>query len=238
MLDTLRRRQPGAPLWRIAWWHLVHLVCWVVLGACYRYRVWGTHHLPDTGPVLLVSNHQSYLDPVLVGLASHRRQFIPMARSTLFRNRFFAWLIKSLNAIPVDRATSDMAAMRRALDALNRGNSLLIFPEGTRAVTAHVGPFKSGSMLLIKRARPTVVPVAIEGAGTAWPKGRPLPLATGRIAVQFGQPIPADELLAMGTPAAMEHLRSTVETMRQHLARYHDRCAGKPPTEPPPNPAR
>ena len=131
-LAQFRLRQPGAPIYRIIWWHFCHALCCIWIWPCYRYRSWGTENIPAEGPVLFVSNHQSYLDPILVGLSGYRRQFYAMARSSLFRFRLFAWLIRSLNAIPIDRGTSDVAAMKKCIEVLSDNQALLIFPEGTR----------------------------------------------------------------------------------------------------------
>lgn len=222
MFRRLRQRQPGSPLIRILWWHALHYLCLVWMVSCYRYREWGSQRIPRTGPVLFLSNHQSFLDPILVGLGAHRRQFYAMARSTLFNNRFFAWLIRSLNAVPVERGESDLAAMRRCIEVLKAGNALLVFPEGTRTTTGATLRFASGTMLLIKRAMPTVVPVAVEGAFDAWPKGRKLPRGTGRVAVMYGEPIPAEQLVGMPAEQALAMLRDRVETMRQELAQRLD----------------
>jgi len=214
---SLRGRQPGAPLYRILWWHFLHFIfyCWIL--PCYRFRAWGYRNVPSKGPVLLVSNHQSYLDPIIVGLGSHHRQFFAIARSTLFRHPVFEWFIRSLNAIPVERGTADMGAMRRCIDVLNEGQALLIMPEGTRTLDGTTQPFAPGTMLIVKRAKPKVVPVAVEGAFAAWPKGRGLKL-TGRIGVMYGEAIPAEKLMAMGADAALAMLRDEVEKMRLQLA--------------------
>ena len=73
-------------------------------------------------------------------------------------------------------------------------------------------------MLIIKRAKPTIVPVALEGAYDAWPRRKKLPRPFGRMACQYGKPIPAEEILAMKPKAALEHLRQTVESLRLDLA--------------------
>lgn len=215
--SRIQARQPGAPLRRVFWWYGLHGCCYAWVGSLYHYRAWGLENIPREGPVLLASNHQSYLDPILVGLASHRRQFYAMARSTLFANPVFSWLIKSLNAIPVERGESDLAAMRKAIGVLNQNQALLVFPEGTRTVDGSVGPFQHGTMLLIKRAQPTVVPVAIEGAFDVWPKGQVAPNLTGKIATMFGQPITARSLIDRGAKRGLESLRQTIEAMRQDL---------------------
>lgn len=215
---ALRGRQPGASVARILWWHFLHFLCYLWVAPCFRYRAWGVENIPETGPILLVANHQSFLDPILVGLAGHSRQFYAMARSTLWHNRVLAWIINSLNAVPVDRGAADMAAMKRCIAVLQAGHALLVFPEGTRTLDGTVRGFASGTMLLIRRARPMVVPVAIEGSFQAWPRSRKLPRARGRVGVMYGKPIPAEELIGQDAEAALEKLRQTIETMRQELA--------------------
>ena len=222
LLANLRARQPGASIRHIAWWYVAQAFSFVWMAGCYRHRAWGMNNLPRTGPVLMLSNHQSYLDPMAVGVSTYYRQFYAMARSTLFKNRFFGWLITSINAIPIDQGQSDVAAMRQAIAVLNSNNALLIFPEGTRTTDGTTKAFSSGTMLLIKRAKPVVVPVAIEGAYAAWPKGRAVPKLTGRVGVQFGQPISAEEILAMGNKAGLEYIRQRIETMRLEIAQRID----------------
>lgn len=221
-LESLRSRQPGQPIRRILWWHFLHLLCYLWVAPFYRYRAWGVQHIPRDGAVLLISNHQSFLDPILVGLASHHRQFYAMARSTLFHKPQFAWLIRSLNAIPINRNEADTAAMRQCLEVLKQNHALLIFPEGTRTTDGQTGDFAPGTMLLIKRSKAPVIPVAVEGAFDAWPRGRKLPRLFGRIGVQYGKPIPAAELAAMGAQDGMMHLQKIVEQMRLELIERMD----------------
>ena len=214
MFATLRARQPGHSLWRIGWWYLLHFVCFISCGLVYRHRVWGTHRIPRHGPVLFVANHQSFLDPILVGLGGHRRQFYGMARETLWHNRILGLLMNSLNAIPVDQTKGDTAAMRRCIDVLRRSHALLVFPEGARTFDGQLVPFARGIMVLIKRAKPTVVPVAIEGAYRVWPRTRKLPRPFGCIGVMFGEPVLSEQLMAAGSERALELLRWRVDTMR------------------------
>lgn len=205
------------PAWRRLWWHLLHALCYLYFWPMYRFRSWGGRHIPAEGPVLVVSNHQSYFDPIILGLPLWRRPFWALARRTLFRNRFFGWLIRSLNAIPVDQSGSDMKSMRACMEVLKAGRVLIVYPEGARTLDGTTGPFAEGTMLLIKRTRPVVVPAAIEGAFQVYPRGARRPRATGRITVQFGQPIPAEQLLEKGAAEAMKELRRQVEALRQDL---------------------
>ena len=223
ILASFRQRQPGEPVWRIVAWHALHLPCFVWFMFCYRFRAWGVTRIPDTGPLLIVSNHQSYLDPIIVGLATHKRQFRALARSTLFKNPLFSGLIRLLNAIPVEQGTSDTKAMRGCVQALKDGHALLIFPEGARTLSGVTGPFETGTWLLIKRTKPTVLPVALDGAFRAWPRGKALPRLFGRIGVKIGEPMPAESLLAMGPEDGLRWLREHVESMRGEVAERLDR---------------
>jgi 1-acyl-sn-glycerol-3-phosphate acyltransferase len=151
--------------------------------------------VPASGPVLLLANHQSMFDPVLVGLAS-RRYLSYLARKSLFEQPGLAPLIRSLNAIPIDRGMGK-DGIQAVLDALAQGQAVLMFPEGERTHTGAVQPLKPGVSLLIKRVRCPIVPVGIAGAFAAWnrflkiPRPSPLVLPPGpsTLAISVGEPI-------------------------------------------------
>lgn len=218
LIAALRRRQPGSPLWRIFAWHALHFPCFIWFVLLHRFRAWHVDRVPNEGPLLIVSNHQSFYDPIIVGLATHKRQFHALARSTLFGNRFFAGLIQLLNAIPVEQGGSDTRAMRACVESLKAGHALLIFPEGARTLTGKTERFETGTWLLIKRAQPTVLPVAIEGAYNVWPRTRKAPHLSGRVGVMIGEPIPAEKLLSMSAEQGLEMLRQRIESMRIEVA--------------------
>jgi 1-acyl-sn-glycerol-3-phosphate acyltransferase len=183
----------------------------------YRLRIEGSARVPDEGPLLFVSNHQSYFDPLLVGLSVRSRQLRYLARSGLFRFKPFAWLIRSLGALPVRQGGGDAAAMKASISILREGGCLVVFPEGTRTMGGVMEPFKRGVLLLIRRARVPVVPVAVDGARDAWPPDRKHPSLRGHVAVSIGHPVDPDTLLAMDPEEALEHLRREVETLRLEL---------------------
>lgn len=218
LLKRLQQRQPGHPIYRIVWWHLCHALCVVWFALCYRFRFFGQHHIPRSGPVLFVSNHQSMLDPIIVGIGSSHRQFYAMARATLWDNKLRGLMMDSLNAIPVDQNKPDASTMKRCIEVLQQDHALLIFPEGARTLTGQTEAFEPGTMLIIKRARPTIVPVALDGAYSVWPRTKKVPKPFGRIACQYGPPIPAEDILAMKPKQALAHLQNTVEQLRLDLA--------------------
>src|SRR5262249_19349437 len=156
----------------------------------------GAHHVARHGPVLLIANHQSFLDPLLVGLAA-RRHLHFLARKTLFRNPFFGGFIRSLNAVPVDQEGTGIEGLRIVLRLLKAGHAVIVLPEGGRTYDGAIQALQPGIQLLMKRSLAPVVPVGIAGAYDAlsrwrtWPVWAPLflPAGKGTLAVSVGKPL-------------------------------------------------
>jgi 1-acyl-sn-glycerol-3-phosphate acyltransferase len=197
------------------WWGAVRWLCFLLFKLLYRLRSINRRGIPRAGAVIFVSNHQSHLDPILMGV--HCGPFAPLARTTLFEIPVWGRALSSLGGIPLDRERSDVAAIRTAVDVLKTGGRVMIFPEGTRSRDGAVGPFRPGMLVLVRRTKATVVPIAVEGAFDAWPPGFGRPKFGGRIAVTTGDPITADQLLADGRDAALDMLRRRIEQMRLEL---------------------
>src|SRR5690606_24206910 len=113
--------------------------------------------VPPTGGALLASNHQSYLDPPLLG-AKLTRAMAYLAKSELFENPAFGWLIRSLNAFPVKQGRGDVGAMKESIRLLQQGWLLNMFPEGSRTPDGKIHPAQKGAGLMIRRAGVPVVP--------------------------------------------------------------------------------
>ena len=164
------------PDWlKALWWDC----CWwscsagMIFGGSLRVR--GTRHMPQTGPALLIANHQSFFDPVLIGIAA-RRRLSYLARKTLFDNRFFAFLIDTLNAVPIDQDGVGKEGIKTILAQLQQGRAVVVFPEGERTEDGKMLPLKPGISLLIKRVNAPLIPIGIAGAHAAWPRHQLLPL--------------------------------------------------------------
>ena len=134
--------------------------------AMFRLESQGRDNIPATGPVLLVANHSSLLDPPLIGAAA-RRQLIFLAKVELFQFPLFGGLMRRLNARPVRRDGADPAALRTAMRVLEEGRALLIFPEGTRGDEGVIRPAKAGAGMLAVLSGASVVPVYVRGSGRA-----------------------------------------------------------------------
>jgi 1-acyl-sn-glycerol-3-phosphate acyltransferase len=122
----------------------------------------GREHIPSSGPVLLASNHRSFLDPFVIG-ALARRPVYYMAKRELFERRLQAWLLNGLGAFPVDRGAHDEHAMATARAILERGDCVVIFPEGTRVRPGPLGRPHRGVGRLALQTGARVVPVAVIG---------------------------------------------------------------------------
>jgi 1-acyl-sn-glycerol-3-phosphate acyltransferase len=156
-------------------------------------RVFGRHHLPPHGGALVCANHQSYLDPVIVGLALDRRLNF-LARATLFRNPLFRVVIEFLDAIPIDREGSGIAGLKETLRCLKQQELVLVFPEGTRTPDGQLQPLKSGFCAVARRGGQPILPVALDGAFEAWPRSQRWP-RLAKLCVVIGEPI-APSLIA------------------------------------------
>jgi 1-acyl-sn-glycerol-3-phosphate acyltransferase len=142
---------------------------WIVRGTLqpffhvyFRLRRIGREHIPAHGPVILASNHRSFLDPFVIAVMTKRPIYF-VAKKELFVNRPIAWLLGALGAFPIDRRGSDQGAMATAREILARGESVLIFPEGTRIRPGALGDPKRGVGRLALESGAPVVPIAVHG---------------------------------------------------------------------------
>lgn len=151
--------------------------------------------LPAHGGLIVLSSHQSHLDPLLLGLATDRR-LSSLARSSLYRFKPFGYVITALDAVPINREASTVAAMKTVIDRLKKGAAVIIFPEGSRTWNGHLAEMRGGFTLIAKKAGVPIAPVAIVGAYECWPRTRMFP-RPGRIRLEFGRVIPASEVAAL-----------------------------------------
>jgi 1-acyl-sn-glycerol-3-phosphate acyltransferase len=169
--------------------------------------------MPLTGPALLIANHQSYLDPILVGLASPRHLSF-LARKTLFRHRLFGRLITALDAVPIDQDGVGKEGLQTILRQLQEGRAVLVFPEGSRTEDGRLDKLAPGIHLLIKRVQAPIVPIGIAGAFEAWPRTRLLPMpaplfmpaCNGALAVSVGRPVDGGRYAKMPREEVLKEL--------------------------------
>jgi len=162
----------GKCLYDILW-----VLCRTLAVAIFGFRSRFVEPLPKTGPLIVLASHQTFLDPILLGVATDRR-LSSLARGSLYRFKPFAALITLLDAIPIDLDASAVKAMKAVIARLKRGGAVTIFPEGARTHDGRPGEFKSGFALIAKRAAAAIVPVKYR----ATLDGRPLAGATVSLA--------------------------------------------------------
>lgn len=213
--SSQKPKEPAIPEGRSVFGRLLYAVLWVLcrtLGvAVLGIRVRFAEPLPPRGGLLVLSSHQSHLDPLLLGLACDRR-LSSLARSSLFHFAPFGAVIAALDAVPIDRNASMVAAMRAVIARLKSGKAVTVFPEGSRTADGTLGEFKPGFALMAKRAGVPIVPVAIVGAFESWPRSRLLP-RPGRIRLEFGKLITADEVAALAEPQLFERCVSRIRDL-------------------------
>lgn len=186
----------------------------------FRIRCEGRFHVPANGGALVCANHQSFLDPVLVGLACDRRLNY-LARRTLFEHRFLAWLMTWYDAIPLERDGLGLSGMKETLRRLKREEMVLLFPEGTRTTDGAIGELKPGFCALARRSRVPLLPVTLSGAYSAWPRSQRLP-RPAPIWIQFGPAIPVEEVAALDDEQLIARLQNA---WRDCLSRSHIEAA-------------
>jgi 1-acyl-sn-glycerol-3-phosphate acyltransferase len=129
----------------------------------FRMQRVGREHLPRSGPLLLASNHRSFLDPFVIGTLVKRPVYY-MAKRELFEKRWQAWALNALGAFPVDRGAGDQDAMATARAILARGDCVVVFPEGTRTRPGPLGEPRRGIGRLALETGAPVAPVAVIGS--------------------------------------------------------------------------
>lgn len=196
------------------WYAILWCPCYAISQLLFRYRFAGKNLVPLTGPVLIVSNHQSNLDPVLVGLACPR-QLKYLARIGLFFFPFSYW-IRALGAVPIDRERGALAGIRTTLELLKQNNAVLVFPEGSRTYDGTLQEMLRGFCVLARRSKATIVPTGLEGAFAALPRGAVL-VRPHAISLVFETPL---------TPAQYEQLSDDelTELVAKRIAQAFERA--------------
>jgi len=196
----------------IDWTYDVAKISLGVIFKAWRMRVFGTANVPKTGPVIVACNHISYFDPPLLGTACPRR-IRYMAKAELFKLPVLGPLITAFGAYPVDRHGTPMAAVRRSVEVLRRGEVIGIFPEGTRNLDGTVQAHE-GVALLASLGKSPVVPAAVVGTGEA---GR-----FKRFEVVFGPPL----TLPAGRKATRDDLANFTEQVMQAIQKLPETTGG------------
>jgi long-chain acyl-CoA synthetase len=159
--------------------------------AFFRLQVRGLDKLPARGPFIISSNHQSYLDPVVMSSVFRWRMFKEMfavGTSEIFGSGFMRLLARWLRVVVVDPDANLIPAMRAGAFGLRNGRILVLYPEGERSIDGFPKTFKKGVAILSTHLQVPIVPVAIEGFHDAWPRGKSFQ-KFAHLKIEFGEPI-------------------------------------------------
>lgn len=186
----VRARQPEpiqmAKTRRTVIYTVVVFLYFILVKLVFFMRFEGRENIPRDKNVILMGNHQCLLDPVTLALCARDREIHFMGKKELWNNRALGWVFTQVHGFPVDRGNMDMAAIRTAMNVLKSGETLGIFPEGTRSRTGHMLPLLSGASMLALRSGCDVIPVYIDG------RYRPF----RRMTVRVGKPVEMEDLRA------------------------------------------
>ncbi len=180
----------------------------------FNLRAKGFENLPKEGALLLI-NHQSYLDPLLVG-APLLRPVSYLARDDLFRVPFVSWIIRNTYVMPINREAAGTASIRESIRRIHHGFYVGIFPEGTRSLDGSIGDLKPGFLMLARMAKAPIIPVGIAGAYRVYPKNawcvRP-----GCVRVVYGEPFPTEWFTAKGSKSDQQELLTRTRQRMQEV---------------------
>jgi 1-acyl-sn-glycerol-3-phosphate acyltransferase len=215
------KRPQATPYYGPIAYPILRVFFFILFHTIWPLKIKGNKHIPREGGALIVCNHLSLLDPLVVGFACSR---IPhfMAKEELFNTPIIGFFARKLGAFPVDRGGQDAEAIKTALGILREGNLLGMFPEGTRSKSGEMQEFRTGALRLAARTQVPVIPCALKDTNRALPPRKLFRPA--RIGVSFGEPILFPELYNRNDKGdAMER---AVETLRARIQELQDQDAG------------
>ena len=187
----------------------------MIYATYFRWRVFNAERVPLQGPVILASNHASYLDPPLVG-SGVKRGINYLARDTLFRFPGMGWLLRQWNSVPVDRDGGGAAGLKAILDRLLAGGAIILFPEGTRTRDGRLQPARSGIGLTVIKSNAAVVPVRVFGTYEAYGRHTKIP-RPHPVAVKYGRPLMFAELRAEAKTCTKPRLKQIYQEVANEI---------------------
>jgi 1-acyl-sn-glycerol-3-phosphate acyltransferase len=172
-------------------WRMLHWPFWIFCRLWIRVSVEGKERLDPSRGGLMLINHQSYLDPLIVAVMLTRPVSF-LARDSLFRIPILGWILRTTLVIPISREAARGGSIRTAVERLENGFLVGMFPEGTRSSGTAVKPLRPGFLAVARRTDQPIYPVGVSGTDRAMPRGAWL-IRPVRIQVVYGSPLTSDE---------------------------------------------
>jgi 1-acyl-sn-glycerol-3-phosphate acyltransferase len=195
-------------------WRTIRITLRIPFCMLFNLRARGFENLPASGALFLV-NHQSFLDPLLVG-APLTRPVSYLARDNLFRVPGVGWAIRNTYVMPISREAAGSASIRESIRRIHHGFYVGIFPEGTRSVDGSIGELKPGFLMLARLANAPVIPVGIAGAYRVFPKKAKL-VRPGCVRVVYGKPLPPEWFSSKANKSDQGELISRIHDRMQEV---------------------
>ena len=199
--------------------NLSYRIAWLGFRAVYatyfRWRVFNPERVPRTGPVILAANHASFIDPPLVG-SGLTRDINYLARESLFRFPVVGAILRSWNAVPVDRDGGGAKGLKIILGRLLAGGGIILFPEGTRTKDGNLQPARSGIGLTVIKSAAPVVPVRVFGTFAAYGRNHKFPRPK-KVAVKYGVPLNFEKLRAEAKVCSKARLKEIYQEVADEI---------------------
>ncbi len=186
-MAKVKSKLAGSSLTSRFFYFVVRNLLWVLMLVLLRVRVTGRHNVPQSGAFILAPIHRSAVDIPLASIAVHRRVRF-MGKDSLWSKRPVAAFLSALGGFPVTRGSADLEALKRCIGVLERGEPLVMFPEGTRQIGALVHPLFDGPAYVALKTGVPIVPVGIGGSERVMSKGS-RSIRAQRCRVVVGAPI-------------------------------------------------
>lgn len=201
------------------WYHVCQFSLFLILKVLFRIKYVNAKFVPKKGPTLLVSNHQSFLDPPAIG-CGYFRMTNYLARKTLFKFKPFGKLIDSVDAIPLETNGLGFQGIKETLRRLKNNEAVVIFPEGSRTFDGELMDFTSGYASLAVKTNATIVPIAIAGAFEAYPRTKKFPSPfKPRVILEYGEPITPETYKGMSDKEICDLVESRIREIFERIRR-------------------
>ncbi|TAG04409.1 MAG: MFS transporter [Betaproteobacteria bacterium] len=200
---------------------LLRFVCWIIMSLSYKLKVKGLENIPDKGPVIIVANHVSYVDALVISAAVRRPLQFVMDHN-IFKTPGLGWVFRQMKAIPISGAKEDPAKMEEAFarvrQALADGDAVAVFPEGKLTSTGDMNPFRPGIERIVSETGAPVVPIALRGLWGSFfsraKEGKAFRTFRGflnKVEVEAGALVPAGSVSAKGLEERVAQMRGAAK---------------------------
>ncbi|MCS7232741.1 MAG: 1-acyl-sn-glycerol-3-phosphate acyltransferase [Synergistetes bacterium] len=193
-------------------YNIIKVLAFFILKLFFFIEAKGRKNIPKDGGLLVISNHCSQMDPVIIGAVFPRRLYY-MGKEELFKIPFLRSLIVSLGAFPVKRGEGDLKALSRIIELVDQGKAVLLFPEGSRSEDGELKDFMHGASYVAFKTSVPVLPVAVKGSFEAMPKGQYFPRPT-KIKVSFGKVL---YFKGRGGKSIREEIKAFTNDLRENI---------------------